>query len=89
MVPSLYTGRLATYRPHARCANAFEACVFTFGICQAGGAGKIMAEWIIEGQTEQDMWAQARAASPLFAIGIITKKGMESMAMNMPCISHT
>ncbi len=37
--------------------NAFEACVFTFGIAQAGGAGKILSEWIIEGQTEWDCWA--------------------------------
>lgn len=37
--------------------NAYEACVFTFGITQGGGAGKVMAEWIIEGQTEWDMWA--------------------------------
>ncbi len=37
--------------------NAFEACVFTFGICQAGGAGKVLAEWITEGQTEWDMWS--------------------------------
>ena len=37
--------------------NAFEACVFTFGICQAGGAGKVLAEWITEGGTEWDMWA--------------------------------
>ncbi|MDO5705667.1 MAG: FAD-dependent oxidoreductase [Paracoccus sp. (in: a-proteobacteria)] len=37
--------------------NAFEACVFTFGICQGGGAGKVLAEWIIEGATEWDMWS--------------------------------
>ncbi len=37
--------------------NAFEACVFTFGIVQAGGAGKIIAEMIIEGETETDSWA--------------------------------
>ncbi len=37
--------------------NAFEACVFTFGITQGGGAGKVLAEWIVEGQTEWDMWA--------------------------------
>ncbi|MEQ8899106.1 MAG: FAD-dependent oxidoreductase [Roseovarius sp.] len=37
--------------------NAFEACVFTFGIAQAGGAGKVLAEWITEGATEWDMWA--------------------------------
>ncbi|MFV2053744.1 GcvT family protein [Aliiroseovarius sp. YM-037] len=37
--------------------NAFEACVFTFGIAQSGGAGKVLAEWITEGATEWDMWA--------------------------------
>ncbi|MBI1219544.1 MAG: FAD-dependent oxidoreductase [Rhodobacteraceae bacterium] len=37
--------------------NAFEACVFTFGICQAGGAGKVLAEWVTEGATEWDMWS--------------------------------
>ncbi|UWP98265.1 GcvT family protein [Aliiroseovarius crassostreae] len=37
--------------------NAFEACVFTFGIAQGGGAGKVMAEWIVDGATEWDMWA--------------------------------
>ena len=37
--------------------NAYEACVFTFGICQAGGAGKVLAEWITEGATEWDMWS--------------------------------
>ena len=37
--------------------NAYEACVFTFGITQAGGAGKVLSEWVIEGQTEWDCWA--------------------------------
>ncbi|MCK0170891.1 FAD-dependent oxidoreductase [Aliiroseovarius sp. S1123] len=37
--------------------NAFEACVFTFGIAQGGGAGKVMAEWIVDGASEWDMWA--------------------------------
>jgi len=37
--------------------NAFEACVFTFGICQGGGAGKVLAEWVTSGQTEWDMWS--------------------------------
>jgi dimethylglycine dehydrogenase len=38
-------------------SNAFEACVFTFGIAQAGGAGKLLADWITEGHTEWDMWS--------------------------------
>jgi len=37
--------------------NAFEACVFTFGIAQGGGAGKVLAEWVTEGGTEWDMWS--------------------------------
>ena len=37
--------------------NAFEACVFTFGIVQAGGAGKLLAEIIIEGEADSDSWA--------------------------------
>jgi dimethylglycine dehydrogenase len=37
--------------------GAFEACVFTFGIAQAGGAGKVLAEWVTQGATEWDMWS--------------------------------
>ena len=37
--------------------NAFEAHSFTFGIAQGGGAGKTLAEWIMYGETEWDMWA--------------------------------
>ena len=37
--------------------NAFEACVFTFGIAQAGGAGKLLAEWVTDGVTEWDPWS--------------------------------
>ncbi len=36
--------------------NAFEAHSFTFGIAQGGGAGKVIAEWITQGETEWDMW---------------------------------
>ena len=59
--------------------NAFEACVFTFGIAQAGGAGKVLAEWVTQGQTEWDMWScdprrfTAFAAEPDYAVA----KGME------------
>ncbi len=34
----------------------FHCCGFTFGIVQAGGAGKIIAEWVAHGQPEWDMW---------------------------------
>ena len=59
--------------------NAFEACVFTFGIAQAGGAGKVLAEWVTQGQTEWDMWScdprrfTSFAAAPDYCVA----KGME------------
>ena len=34
----------------------YHACAFTFGIAQAGGAGKIIAEWVAHGQPEWDVW---------------------------------
>ena len=37
--------------------NAFEACVFTFGIVQAGGAGKLLADIMVDGESETDSWA--------------------------------
>jgi dimethylglycine dehydrogenase len=59
--------------------NAFEACVFTFGIAQAGGAGKVLAEWITEGQTEWDMWSCDPRRFTAFASdpGYCVAKGME------------
>jgi dimethylglycine dehydrogenase len=59
--------------------NAFEACVFTFGIAQAGGAGKVLAEWVTEGRTEWDMWScdprrfTSFASAPDYAVA----KGLE------------
>ena len=59
--------------------NAFEACVFTFGIAQGGGAGKVLAEWVTGGQTEWDMWScdprrfTAFASDPDYCVA----KGME------------
>jgi dimethylglycine dehydrogenase len=34
----------------------FHCCAFTFGIAQAGGAGKVIAEWAAHGQPEWDVW---------------------------------
>ena len=59
--------------------NAFEACVFTFGIAQGGGAGKVLAEWVTEGQTEWDMWScdPRRFTSFAAAADYCVDKGME------------
>ena len=35
-------------------ANAFDANVFTFGIAQAGGAGKVLADWVTKGAPDWD-----------------------------------
>ncbi|MEL7149807.1 MAG: FAD-dependent oxidoreductase [Pseudomonadota bacterium] len=69
--------------------NAFEACVFTFGIAQSGGAGKVLAEWITEGETEWDMWAvDPRRYTAYADQDYSNKKGMEvygnEYAMHFP-----
>ncbi|UWQ24552.1 FAD-dependent oxidoreductase [Leisingera aquaemixtae] len=69
--------------------NAFEACVFTFGIAQGGGAGKVLAEWIADGQTEWDMWAvDPRRYTDYTDQDYCNKKGMEvygnEYAMHFP-----
>ncbi len=58
--------------------NAFEACVFTFGIAQAGGAGKVLAEWVTNGTTEWDMWScDPRRFTEFCDQDYCNKKGME------------
>lgn len=37
--------------------NFFHMNGFSFGICQGGGAGKSIAEWIIDGKPEWDLWS--------------------------------
>jgi dimethylglycine dehydrogenase len=38
--------------------RGFYHCnTFSFGIAQAGGAGKALAEWVIDGAPEWDLWA--------------------------------
>ena len=35
--------------------NVFVACGFTSGIAAAGGAGRALAEWIVQGRPEIDL----------------------------------
>ena len=37
--------------------NFFVACGFTAGIAGSGGAGVVMADWILEGDPGMDLWA--------------------------------
>ena len=36
--------------------NFYQCCCFSFGIVQAGGAGKALAEWVVHGAPEWDLW---------------------------------
>ena len=38
--------------------NFYVACGFTAGIAAAGGAGRMLAEWIVEGEPSLDLWTQ-------------------------------
>src|SRR5438045_331299 len=42
--------------PAAGARNFFHCCAFTFGIAQAGGAGRVMAEWVVNGEPDWDVW---------------------------------
>lgn len=59
--------------------NAFECCVFSFGIAQGGGAGKALAEWIVEGETEWDLWA----ADPRRFTGQVTRRTAFASALDV------
>ncbi len=46
--------------------NFYVACGFTAGIAAAGGAGRQLAHWIVEGRPEMDLWAfDVRRFGPL------------------------
>ena len=70
--------------------NVFEAATFTFGICQAGGAGKVLAEWVTQGATEWDMWAvdprrfTAHASEPHYATAKAKEVYGHEYAMHFP-----
>ncbi len=42
--------------PAAGIDNYFLCTAFSFGIVQGGGAGQATAQWIVEGETEIDLW---------------------------------
>jgi len=49
-------------------SNFYSACAFTSGIAASGGAGKAMANWILEGDPGLDLWPfDIRRFGPLHA----------------------
>ena len=46
--------------PEPGLRNFFHCNTFSFGITQGGGAGKALAEWVVHGKTEWDLWSLDR-----------------------------
>jgi dimethylglycine dehydrogenase len=46
--------------PERGLRNFFHCNTFSFGIAQGGGAGKALAEWVIDGLPEFDLWTVDR-----------------------------
>lgn len=45
------------FQPGLDLKGLFLCCAFSFGVVQGGGAGKAIADWIVEGEPEWDLWA--------------------------------
>jgi dimethylglycine dehydrogenase len=59
--------------PERGLRNFFHANTFSFGITQAGGAGKALAEWVIHGGPEWDLWPLDRRRYTAYADVAYTK----------------
>jgi len=58
--------------------NFYQCCCFSFGIAQAGGAGKTVAEWIAHGEPEWDFWTlDPRRYSDYATRKYVTAKAVE------------
>ena len=53
--------------PERGLRNFFHCNTFSFGIAQGGGAGKAIAEWILDGRPEFDLWAIDRRRYKAYA----------------------
>lgn len=53
--------------PERGLANFWHCNTFSFGIAQGGGAGKAIAEWILDGRPEYDLWTVDRRRYKDFA----------------------
>lgn len=47
--------------------NFYHCNTFSFGITQAGGAGKVLAEWVVNGRPEWDLWTLDRRRYTAYA----------------------
>ena len=60
--------------------NLYLACGFTAGIAGCGGAGWLMAEWIVEGRPSMDLWSfDVRRFGPQYASSkVLHERAVES-----------
>src|SRR5262249_47773949 len=64
--------------------NFYECCVFSFGIVpsgsgRGGGAGKTLADWVVEGEPEWALWS----CDPRRYTGFVTKSYTEAKAVEL------
>jgi dimethylglycine dehydrogenase len=59
--------------PERGLRNFFHCNTFSFGIAQGGGAGKALAEWIVDGQPQLDLWSVDRRRFKQYATFDYTK----------------
>ncbi|MEM8915617.1 MAG: FAD-dependent oxidoreductase, partial [Pseudomonadota bacterium] len=58
--------------------NFYEICAFSFGVIQSGGAGKTLAEWIVDGEPEWDLWSlDPRRYTDFATKSYVTAKAIE------------
>jgi dimethylglycine dehydrogenase len=53
--------------PQHGLTNFYNCNTFSFGICQGGGAGKTIAEYIVHGEPEWDLWGLDHRRYTVFA----------------------
>ena len=70
--------------------NVYEACVFTFGIAQGGGAGKVLSSGSLKDILSGICGPVIQEDSQTIQIKIIVLlKLLRFMGMNMQCIFHS
>ncbi|MBV8784885.1 MAG: GcvT family protein [Gammaproteobacteria bacterium] len=68
--------------PAAGVRNFFHCCAFTFGIVQGGGAGRLIAEWLVNGEPGWDIWSlDARRYFDFADRGYALAKALETYRM--------
>ena len=68
--------------PQHGLTNFYNANCFSFGICQGGGAGKTIAEYVVHGEPEWDLWGLDHRRYTVFADQKYTIEKAEELYQN-------